>query len=82
MSRLLINSLELDELEAMHLCDCESLNQQQAAERMNISSGTLQRLLYSGRNKLVDALYTGKAVEIIKHDHITEYNNDSREGGD
>jgi predicted DNA-binding protein (UPF0251 family) len=72
LSALDINQLELDELEAAHLCDVESLEQEEAAQKMNISRATLQRLLYSGRKKIVDALYESKALEIIRHDHISE----------
>ncbi len=72
LSTLQITSIELDELEAMHLCDVDELNQAEAATKMNISTGTLQRLLYSGRKKLVDAIYTSKALQIDKHEDIEE----------
>ena len=69
---LMINTLELDELEAIHLCDYEEYNQSDAAKEMNISTSTLQRLLYSGRKKVADALYDSKAIEIIRHKNIVE----------
>lgn len=72
MAGLEINELELDELEAIHLCDYEDLNQAQAAEKMKISTGTLQRLLYSGRKKIIDAIYSSKAIEIKRHEYISE----------
>jgi len=72
ISELDINELKLDELEAIHLCDYEDLNQAQAAEKMGISTGTLQRLLYSGRKTIIDALYSSKAIEIKRDDNITE----------
>jgi len=72
LSSLEITKLELDELEAAHLCDVESLGQEAAAQKMNISRATLQRLLYSGHRKIIDALYESKAIEIIRHEHITE----------
>lgn len=68
-----INELELDELEAIHLCDYEDLSQAEAAEKMKISSSTLQRLLYSGRKKIIDALYTSKAIKISKPERVSEY---------
>ncbi|MDD5456263.1 MAG: DUF134 domain-containing protein [Candidatus Margulisbacteria bacterium] len=71
LSELEIISLELDELEAFHLCDYEELSQMEAAERMNISASTLQRLLYSGRKKIAEALYSSKALEIKTSDNIT-----------
>ena len=64
LSELIINILELDELEATHLCDYEELSQEAAAKRMNISDSTLQRLLYSGRKKIADAIYSAKAIQI------------------
>jgi predicted DNA-binding protein (UPF0251 family) len=51
-----------DEIEAMHLCDGLCLTQQQAGERMGISRGTVQRLVVSGRKKLINALLHGHAV--------------------
>ena len=72
LDQLEVNILELDELEAMHLCDYEDLEQKQAAEKMQISTSTLQRLLYSGRKKIIDALYTSKAIKILKHEQILE----------
>lgn len=70
---LKVNDLALDELEAMHLCDFEELDQNGAAEKMKISTSTLQRLLYSGRKKTIDALYGSKALKISKHDDVAEY---------
>ncbi len=72
LSSLKINKLELDELEAMRLCDYEDLHQAEAAKKMGISSSTLQRLLYSGRKKITDALYNSKAIKIIRHEQILE----------
>jgi uncharacterized protein len=72
LSELEITTLELDELEATHLCDFEDLNQAEAAEKMKISTSTLQRLLYSGRKKIADALYSSKAIKIERHDNILE----------
>lgn len=70
---LQVNDLALDELEAVHLCDFDELDQEKAAEKMKISTSTLQRLLYSGRKKIIDALYNSKALKISKHDDIKEY---------
>ncbi len=79
LSELEINTLELDELEATHLCDFEELNQAEAAEKMKISTSTLQRLLYAGRKKIADALYSSKAIKIEKHDDILENPSNSPE---
>ena len=73
LADLQVNNLLLDELEAMYLCDFESLDQKIAADKMQISTSTLQRLLYLGRKKVIDALYNSKAIKISKHDAIKEY---------
>jgi len=56
--------LKIDELEAMRLCDQEELFQEKAAYKMGVSRRTLERILYSGRKKVADALTTGKAIQI------------------
>jgi uncharacterized protein len=73
LRELKINEVALDELEAIHLCDHDGLNQAEAAKKMKISSSTLQRLLYSGRKKIIDALYTSKAIKLSQTDQILEY---------
>ena len=54
--------LKLDEFEALRLCDFDGLNQIEAGEVMGISRGTVQRLLLSGRKKVVDALLHSKEL--------------------
>lgn len=56
--------LELAELEAMRLCDVEGLTQEDAGTRMRISRGTVQRLVSSGRTKVVRALIETAALVI------------------
>lgn len=46
-----IVELELDELEAVRLADYEGKSQIETGEIMNVSRGTVQRLLASGRKK-------------------------------
>jgi predicted DNA-binding protein (UPF0251 family) len=58
--------LGLDEVEAARICDGEGLPQSAAARRMGISTGTVQRLLYAGRRKMIEAVCCGKALEIYK----------------
>jgi len=72
LSQLPVTDVDLDELEAMRLCDREGLDQTQAAERMKVSRGTIQRLLYSGRKKIVDSLLTSRAISIETGPHIKE----------
>ncbi len=66
MSQLTAIRIGLDELEAVRLCDLENLEQAAAGERMGISRGTVQRLLKSGRAKLVGALIENSALVIEK----------------
>jgi predicted DNA-binding protein (UPF0251 family) len=56
--------LSVEEAEAIRLKDLEGLEQEQGAEKMNISRPTFQRVLASGRLKIADALLNGKAIRI------------------
>jgi len=56
--------LSLEEAEALRLKDLEGLEQEQGAEKMNISRPTFQRVLASARKKMADALLNGKAIKI------------------
>ena len=56
--------LELSELEAMRLCDLEGLDQEQAGLQMEVSRGTVQRLLKSGRAKVLQSLVQSHALLI------------------
>jgi uncharacterized protein len=55
-------SLSLDELEALKLCDLDDLTQEDAGARMDISRGTVQRVLSAARKKVAMALTQGKAI--------------------
>lgn len=56
--------LSVEEAEAIRLKDLKGFEQEQAAERMNISRPTFQRVLASARQKIGDALLNGKAIRI------------------
>jgi uncharacterized protein len=56
--------LTVEELEAIRLKDLESMEQEQGAEKMNISRQTFQRVLAAARQKVADALLNGKAIRI------------------
>lgn len=56
--------INVDELEALRLCDLENKEQEEAARLMQVSRGTFQRILYSARHKSVEALCEGKGVRI------------------
>lgn len=57
-------TLSVVELESLRLCDLEGLEQESAAERMGISRGTLQRILYSARRHIAEALTGGYGILI------------------
>ena len=54
----------VEEAEAIRIKDIENLDQEQCAKRMNVSRPTFQRILYSARRKVADALLNGKAIRI------------------
>ena len=56
--------IRADELEALRLCDLEEVSQQEAATRMGVSRGTLQRLLYSAHRQIAFALVCGHPIWI------------------
>lgn len=56
--------LSVEEAEALRLKDLEGLEQEQGAEKMNVSRPTFQRILASARKKMADALLNGKAIRI------------------
>ncbi len=65
MRDLEVVALEHDEFEAMRLCDKENLTQEEAGNRMGVSRGTIQRLLNTGRLKLIDFILNGYALKIV-----------------
>jgi predicted DNA-binding protein (UPF0251 family) len=56
--------LTVDEFEAIRLADLESLYQEKAAEKMNVSRQTFGRIVESARRKVAEALVRGKALKI------------------
>lgn len=68
LSELQMVELEADELEAISLCDRDAMTQAEAGEQMGISRGTVQRLVVSGRKKIVEALLAGHAIVIKPHE--------------
>lgn len=57
-------NLRLEELESLRLCDLEGLEQDSAAQRMEVSRGTFQRILYRARQKVASALCEGCPIVI------------------
>jgi len=64
-----INTMGLDEFEALRLVDYEGLSQIEASEEMHVSRATIQRLLLKARKKVVDSILKNKALEI--HNEIS-----------
>lgn len=64
LSEMEIIDIEIDELEAVRLCDYEGKSQIETAEIMGISRGTVQRLLNLGRRKILDGLLHLKAIKL------------------
>jgi len=56
--------LQLEEYEAIRLCDYEMLNHHQASVIMNVSRPTLTRIYSKARQKLAEALVQGKQIII------------------
>jgi predicted DNA-binding protein (UPF0251 family) len=61
--------LSLEEVEAIRLKDKKKLTQQQAAEKMEVSRPTFQRILTEARQKIADALLSGKALKFAGGDY-------------
>lgn len=57
--------LSAEEIEAYRLRYVEKLDQTTAAEKMNTSQSTYQRILTNASEKIGEALVNGKALEII-----------------
>lgn len=63
-NKLDVNSVSLDEFEALRLVDFEGLSQIDASKDMQVSRATLQRLLLSGRKKIVEAILYQRVIEV------------------
>jgi predicted DNA-binding protein (UPF0251 family) len=56
--------LSVEELEAIRLSDFEHLDQESAANLMQVSRQTYGRILFTARGIVGEALVTGKALKI------------------
>lgn len=70
MCDLEIVNLSIEELEAIRLCDLLQVEQNEAADMMGISRKTFWNDLQKARQKVVDALVNGKAIEISGGDYV------------
>lgn len=66
MREILELQLDHDELEAMRLKNIKKFDQTTAAEKMNVSQSTFQRILASAYEKVTQALVEGNAIKIVK----------------
>lgn len=58
------NIILFEEIEALRLKDLEGLEQEECANRMQVSRPTFQRILLSAREKVADSLVNGKVMHI------------------
>jgi uncharacterized protein len=63
-------NLSIEELEAIRLCDLLQVEQNEAADMMGISRKTFWNDLQKARQKVVDALVNGKAIEIFGGEYV------------
>lgn len=56
--------LKVEEIEAVRLKDILNLNQDECAEKMQVSRQTFQRILAEARTKIARALIEGKALRV------------------
>ena len=66
MRELEIVELTTEEMEAYRLRHLNGMDQYTAAKKMQTSTSTYQRILYSAYEKIADALINGKAIKIVK----------------
>ena len=60
--------LNMDEVEAIRLCDLEGRYHEEAAREMKVSRATFGRIVNEARRKMAEALIRGKALKIETHD--------------
>ena len=65
--------LKVEEQEAMRLKDIEDLNQEECAEKMNVSRQTFQNIIDNARKKVAIALTEGKAIKINGGHYTTNH---------
>lgn len=67
MADLEIVELSAEEMEALRLKNSLGFDQTRCAKEMKISQSTFQRLLSLAYQKVTEALVSGKAIEIKRH---------------
>lgn len=66
MWQLEVVELSAEEVEALRLKNIENLDQTEAAEKMQTSQSTFQRILMSAYKKISQAVVEGRAIRISK----------------
>lgn len=56
--------LTVEEMEAIRLADIEQLDQAEAAERMDVSRPTFNRIVNTAHQKIASALWQGQALRV------------------
>ncbi|MFC1563499.1 DUF134 domain-containing protein [candidate division KSB1 bacterium] len=69
VSQMEVVNLTMDEFEAVRLADLESLYQENAAEKMNVSRQTFGRIIESAHHKIAEVIVFGKALKIEGGDY-------------
>ena len=62
----------IGEYEALRLVDQLGYNQEEAGQSMNVSRGTIWRLLDSGRAKMIRVISEGKKLVVEKTENGTK----------
>lgn len=65
-----IIELTTEEVEALRLKNKENMDQAEAAEKMDTSRSTFQRILASAYKKITNAIIEGKAIKIVKNTRV------------
>ena len=65
MSELQQIELFRDELEALRLCDCDGLTQEEDGQKRGVSRGTIQRIITRARQKTAHSLSEGHALIFV-----------------
>lgn len=60
--------IDPDEVEALRLVDHLGLNQEEAAQSMGVSRGTVWRCVDSGRKKLISMVIEGRPLRVVNVD--------------
>lgn len=67
-----LRTLALDGLEVLRLVDCEGLDQDEAARRMEVSRPTVTRILQKARKTVADMIVHGLALR-IEGGYVTQH---------